>query len=59
LLYDVVNKKGEVFQRVQLPADCDIAGFGRSGVVYLSKLIGTNGFILQRTTIVGAAAAKQ
>ena len=59
LLYDVVNKKGEVFQRVQLPAECDVAGFGRGGIVYLSKLIGASGFILERTTIVGAAPVKQ
>ena len=59
LLYDVVNKKGEVFQRVQLPAECDVAGFGRGGIVYLSKLNGSNGFIIERTAIVGAAAVKQ
>ena len=36
LLYDVVNPDGELVERVQLPADRDIAAFGRGGVLYLS-----------------------
>jgi hypothetical protein len=39
--YDVVNRKGEVFQRVQLPKDYVLAGFGPRGVVYLTKTEGT------------------
>ena len=36
LLYDVVNRKGEVFERVQLPSGCALAGFGANGGVYLT-----------------------
>jgi hypothetical protein len=35
LLYDVVNRKGEVFERVQLPRDCALGAFGPVNVVYL------------------------
>jgi hypothetical protein len=59
LLYDVVNKKGEVFERVQLPADRDIAGFGRGGIIYLSKRDGTSAYILERTTIVSGPPIRQ
>ncbi|MEP6764078.1 MAG: hypothetical protein ABJB66_07200 [Gemmatimonadaceae bacterium] len=37
LLYDVVNRKGELVERVQLPKDRVVAGFGKGGVVYLAK----------------------
>lgn len=36
LLFDVVNRKGEVFERVQLPLGMNLVGFGRGGVVYMS-----------------------
>ncbi len=59
LLYDVVNKRGEIFERVQLPAGRDIAGFGRGGIVYLSKLEGPNEYYVERTTVMrGPAKAK-
>ena len=35
LLYDVVNRKGEVIERVQLPAGRGIAGFVPGGRVVL------------------------
>jgi hypothetical protein len=34
-VYDVINAKGELVERVQLPNDRTIVGFGRGGVVYL------------------------
>ncbi|HYV99282.1 MAG TPA: hypothetical protein VE967_17630, partial [Gemmatimonadaceae bacterium] len=37
ILYDVVNPKGEVVERVQLPKDRDILAFGKGGVLYLSR----------------------
>jgi hypothetical protein len=37
LLYDVVNRKGELFQRVRLPAGRALEGFGAGGVVYLTS----------------------
>jgi hypothetical protein len=35
-IYFVINKKGEVIDRVQLPESRVLAGFGRNGDVYLS-----------------------
>ena len=35
-IYDVVNSKGVLIDRVQIPVDRQIAGFGTDGVVYLS-----------------------
>lgn len=34
-VYDVVNRKGELIDRVQIPADHTILGFGANGTVYL------------------------
>lgn len=51
LLYDVVNRKGELFERVRLPPKRNIAGFGRGGVVYLFWQDGTNGYYIERTSI--------
>ncbi len=51
LVYDVVNSKGELFQRVRLPVGRSIAGFGHKGVVYLMYRDGTTGWFLERTRI--------
>lgn len=53
LVYDVINKKGELFQRVRLPAGRSVAGFGKGGVVYLQSGDRTAGFILERTNLLG------
>lgn len=37
LLYDVVNEKAGLYQRVQLPSDCVLVGFGKKGVVFLAR----------------------
>lgn len=37
VLLDVVNRKGELFQRVRLPANTLPLGFGKGGVVYLAR----------------------
>ena len=34
-IYDVVSRKGEVTDRVQVPAGRTIVGFGKGGVVYM------------------------
>ena len=34
-IYDVINAKGEVIDRVQVPPGRQIIGFGKGGVVYL------------------------
>lgn len=52
LVYDVVNRAGEVFQRVQLPAGRNIAGFGPGGVVYLTSSAGPGQPRLERARIV-------
>jgi hypothetical protein len=35
ILFDVVNRNGEVFERVQLPPKCALAGLGVRDIVYL------------------------
>jgi hypothetical protein len=60
LLYDVVDKKGELTERVQLPEGRSIAGFGREGIIYMmfpaplakpGDRPGSAGFYLERTTV--------
>ena len=36
-VYDVINRKGELVQRVQIPANRTIVGFGVGGTVYLTS----------------------
>jgi hypothetical protein len=43
--YDVVNRKGEVFERVQLPKGHVLAGFGPRNTVYLTKTDGTAAYL--------------
>jgi hypothetical protein len=52
LLYDVVNRQGEVFERVQLPPDRVIAGFGPGGAVYLMYGDRSTGYTLERTHVI-------
>ncbi len=40
-VYDIINRKGELIDRVQLPANRVLAGFGEGGVVYLAVRDGT------------------
>ena len=35
-IYDVINRKGEVIDRVQVPAGRSIIGFGHGGIVYMT-----------------------
>jgi hypothetical protein len=51
LVYDVVNAKGEIFERVRLPLGRLVAGFGKSGVVYMTSGDRTAGYILERTRL--------
>jgi hypothetical protein len=57
LVYDVVSGRGELFQRVRVPAGRSVAGFGKGGVVYLVAGDRTNGFHLERTRLGGGAKA--
>lgn len=52
LLFDVVNKKGEIEERVQLPANAAIAGFGKNGVVFLRVVQPDGKNVIARTHIV-------
>jgi hypothetical protein len=54
LVYDVVNTKGELFERVRIPAGRLVAGFGKDGVVYLLAGDKTAGFYLERTKLPSA-----
>lgn len=40
-VYDVINSKGELVDRVQAPKDRTIVGFGAGGIVYLAAREGT------------------
>jgi hypothetical protein len=40
-VYDVIDAKGALVDRVQIPAERQIVGFGRGGIVYLAPLTGT------------------
>ena len=51
LVYDVVNPKRGLFQRVRMPVGRSIAGFGRGGVIYLQSGDRTNGFYLERVKL--------
>ena len=50
LLYDVINKRGELVERVRLPQGRALEGFGANGAVYLSSH-GPEGARLERTRI--------
>lgn len=45
VLYDVVNRKGEVAERVQFPKGYALAGFGAADEVYLLRVDGKVGFL--------------
>ena len=52
LTYDVVNRNGEVIERVQLPKDHVLVGFGPRNVVYLTKADGKSTY-LERAVLTG------
>jgi hypothetical protein len=51
LVYDVVNAKGELFERVRLPLGRAIVGFAKGGVVYMTTGDIASGFSLERSTL--------
>ncbi|MEP6762839.1 MAG: hypothetical protein ABJB66_00950 [Gemmatimonadaceae bacterium] len=57
LIYDVVNNRGELFQRVRLPVGRSIAGFGHNGIVYLMYREPKDGWFLERTKILNNTRA--
>jgi hypothetical protein len=46
-IYDIVNRKGELVERIQLPVGRTLVGFGPGGVVYLAAREG-RGMVLER-----------
>jgi hypothetical protein len=55
-VYDVIDPKGKLIDRVAVPAGRVIAGFGRGGVVYLGVLDGTVARLERaRVTLAGVA----
>ena len=54
--YDVVNRTGELFERVQLPKGHVLVGFGANNIVYLTKADGTSTY-LERALLTGPKAA--
>ncbi len=51
LVYDVVNPKKGLFERVRMPVGRSIAGFGKGGVLYLQSGNRTDGFYLERVKL--------
>ncbi len=49
-VYDVINRKGELVERVQIPVNSTIAGFGPNGAVYMTVREGDNTF-LQKASV--------
>jgi hypothetical protein len=50
-IYDVINRKGELVDRVQVPANRTIVGFGPGGVVYLTSRDAAVGTRLERARV--------
>jgi hypothetical protein len=55
LTYDVVNRTGQIIERVQLPKDHVLVGFGPHDVVYLTKADGKATY-LERALLTRAAS---
>lgn len=51
IVYDVVNREGVLYERVELPVGRLIAGFGRGGVVYLLSGDRASGFTLEKARV--------
>lgn len=56
LIYDIVNKKGVLAQRVRVPLGRSIAGFGHNGIVYLMQRDANGAWFLERSRIIGFMA---
>lgn len=49
-VYDVINRKGEIIDRVQVPENTSVIGFGAGGAVFLLNRSGTTS-TLERATV--------
>lgn len=52
LVYDVVNAKGELKERVRFPAGRSLVGFGKGGVVFLRWQDASGGWLVERTHVI-------
>ena len=52
LAWDVVNRKGEIIERVKLPEGRNLAGFGPGGVIYMIYAPSPQRILLERATVV-------
>jgi hypothetical protein len=50
-VYEVVSSAGVHAQRVRIPANREIVGFGRGGVVFLRAKVAAGGWTVERTRI--------
>ena len=57
LIYDIVNNRGELTQRVRLPLGRSIAGFGHNGVLYLMQRDANGAWFLERSKIMNFTRA--
>ncbi len=51
LLYDVVNRQGEITERVQLPPGRTLVGFGKDGSVYMHHVQSPKHGAIERATV--------
>lgn len=54
LLYDVVNRNGEVFERVQLPAGRTLVGFSKNGSIYMNNVKSPTRAAIERADVIRA-----
>lgn len=52
LLYDVVDRNGEIVERVQLPKGRTLVGFGPNRTIYMNNVIAPNKSAIERATVV-------
>jgi len=52
-IYDVVNRKGELVDRIQIPSGRQIIGFGKGGVVFMLARDEKGGWIERTSVVVG------
>jgi hypothetical protein len=48
LVYDIINREGELTERIEVPVGRSVAGFGKGGVVYLMSGDVAKGFTIER-----------
>lgn len=52
LLYDVVNRNGEVVERVQLPSGRTLVGFSKDGAIYMNNVKSPTRSVIERAEVV-------